>query len=268
MVGEISTSQKITAKYIQDHYALGNRNFSKQLLTKINLQQAQLQGINLEGSDLRNADLRNADLSCANLSNCHLNNANLMNANLTNANLTGAYLSKANCQEAIFRKASLTNSFLTQANLFKADFRGAILNGAYLSGSILQEASYNDYTCLDERLDPIKRGMVKFSLSNAKKITTITELITRFEKIAQITISYVGIRMTVKNFEQSRPDYEWLQQFTIDKRGKVSYEGSLTSKVSLIKLKYLEKWISSFIKKSSLIIHDLPNVIEQKKLIL
>jgi hypothetical protein len=181
-----------------------------------------------------------------------------------------AYLTKANCQKAVLKEAYFSNAFLTKANLFKADLTGSVLNGAYLSGAILKEASYNDATRFDKGLDPVKLGLVKCSLfaTTASKKSTIAELVSNFEQIAQITISYLGGTITVKNFEESRPDVDWLQKFSMDKEGTISYQGSLTSKATVMQLKWLEKWTKSFVKKSSMIIHDLPSIIEKKKLVI
>lgn len=260
-----STHEKITIKQIQTLYDSGKRDFTQLNLRQINLQQSKLPEINLEGSDLRNADLRNADLSRANLRNCYLHEANLMNANLTNANLNGAYLIKANCEQTIFKKANLNHSFFTHANLSKADLTDTILKNTYLCGAILTESTYNDNTFFKKNFNPERQGLIKLSFFQCQKKYTIAELIGEFQQYIEITISYLGQTITAKNFYKTCPNNEWLKQFLIDKQGKISYQGSLTSEVSLIEINCWEKWISSFIKQSSLFVSDLPKVIKQKK---
>lgn len=258
---------------IQKMYSSGERNFPKQQLRRINLKKAQLQGINLEGSDLTYADLREADLRGANLRRCYLNEANLTGADLTGADLTGAYLLKAyltniNCHKVILKEAYLTGSFLTKGNFRQANIIGALLNGSHLNGAIFQGASYNHTTRFDRGINPENLGMTKVSsfTSTATQKRTIAEVVTNFEKIAEITVNYLGVTITVKNFENSRPDIEWLNSFSMDKQGKINYQGSLNNKATSLQLKWLEKWSNAFIKKSSLIIHDLPKIIEDKQL--
>lgn len=258
---------------IQAQYDLGERNFPKLQLRRIDLRNAQLKGINLGGCDLSYADLRDADLSGADLSKCYLNEANLSGANLTGANLTGAYLIKAyltkvNFQKAIVKEAYFTGSFLTRANFYKADLSGAFLNGAHLNGGIFKDASYDNTTRFDKGFNPESLGMQKvssFNLATSKKVT-IGEIITNFETIASITSKYLGGTITGKNFEDSRPDVEWLREFSMDKNGKVNFNGSLSHQATTIQLKWFEKWTNAFVKKSSMIIQDLPNIIEEKHL--
>lgn len=258
---------------IKTQYNQGERDFPKMQLRRIDLRNSNLKGINLQGSDLSYADLRDADLSNANLSNCYFNEANLSGANLTGANLTGAYLIKAYLTKTDFKKAVLketyfTGSFLTKANFMKADLSGAFLNGAHLNGAIFQGASYDNTTRFDRCFDPTTLGMTllsSFQVSASKKIT-IAQVITNFESIASITSCYLGGMITAKNFNESRPEIEWLQQFSMDKQGKISFTGTLTHQATMMQLKWLEKWTNAFIKKCSLIIQDLPNIIEEKHL--
>lgn len=258
---------------IKTQYSQGERDFPKMQLRRIDLRNSNLKGINLQGSDLSYADLRDTDLSNANLSNCYFNEANLSGANLSGANLTGAYLIKAYLTKTSFKKAILkeayfTGSFLTKANLMKADLSGTFLNGAHLNGAIFEGASYDNTTRFDRCFDPVSLGMTllsSFQTSASKKIT-IAQVITNFESIASITSCYLGGTITSKNFNESRPDIEWLQQFSMDKQGKITFTGTLTHQATMMQLKWLEKWTNTFIKRCSMIIQDLPNIIEEKHL--
>ncbi|WP_373480392.1 pentapeptide repeat-containing protein [Geminocystis sp.] len=258
---------------IQREYNQGERDFRKLQLRRIDLKGSNLKSINLSGSDLSYADLRDADLSNANLSNCYFNEGNLSGANLSGANLSGAYLikaylSKVDFKKAILKEAYLTGSFLTKANFLKADLSGTFLNGAHLNGAIFQGAVYDNSTRFDKGFDPCALGMTlisSFQNSVFKKIS-IGDVITNFETIANITSHYLGGTITAKNFEDSRPDVEWLQQFSMDKKGKISFGGTMSNQATMMQLKWFEKWTNAFIKKSSVIIQDLPNIIEEKNL--
>lgn len=258
---------------IQTQYDQGERDFRKLQFRRIDLRNSKLKGINLEGSDLSYADLRNADLSNANLNHCYFNDADLSGANLSGANLKGAYLikaylTKANFQKAILKEAYLTDSFLTNTDFTKVDLSGAFLNGVHLNGAIFQRAIYDDTTRFDKYFDPSSLGMILISpfKKNAIKKISIGDVITNFETIATITINYLGGTITAKNFEESRPDIGWLQEFFMDKKGTISFTGTITDQATMIQLKWFEKWTNTFIKKNSLIIKDLPSMIEEKQL--
>ena len=259
---------------IQKLYNLGRRDFSHQPLRRINLKKARLPDVNLAGADLSYADLRDANLSGANLSRCYLNEANLTGADLSGANLTGAYLIKAyltkvNAKKAIFQEAYLTSSFLTRANLSGADLTGTFFNHTYLSGVKFHDAVYSNSTRFDRGIDPQKLGMVKISSfkSNVSKKMTLGDLITKLERITTVIIHYLGITIAARNWEASRPDFDWLKNLSINKNGHINYQGSLNDKATSSQIKWLEKWINCFIEKCSLFIHDLPQIIEQKHLI-
>jgi hypothetical protein len=104
-----------------------------------------------------------------------------------------------------------------------------------------------------------------FQASPNKKIT-IAQVVNNFESIASLTSCYLGVTITAKNFHESRPDIEWLQKFSMDKQGKISFTGTLNHQATMMQLKWLEKWTNAFIKKCSVIIQDLPNIIEEKHL--
>jgi uncharacterized protein YjbI with pentapeptide repeats len=258
---------------IQTQYDQGERDFPKLQLRRIDLRNSKLRGINLAGSDLSYADLRDVDLTNANLNNCYLNEANLSGANLSGANLKGAYLIKAyltkvDFKKAILKEAYLTGSFLTKADFTKADLSGAFLNGAHLNGAIFQYANYDKTTRFDKCFDPNSLGMKiisSFQQTVTQKVS-IGDLVRNFETIASITSRYLGITITTKNFEESRPDVEWLQEFSMDKKGKISFTGIMTHQATMMQLKWFEKWTNAFVKKSSMIIQDLPSIIEEKHL--
>lgn len=258
---------------IQTKYSLGERDFPKSQLRRVNLRQANLRGINLQGSDLSYADLREADLSNANLSGCYLNEANLSCAKLRDANLKGAYLiktylTKANLTKAILQEAYLTGAFLTKANLMKADLSGAFFNGAQISGVYFTGAVYNNNTRFDRGFDPVIAGMEKnstFNVLSQRKIT-VESLVGNFEAIANLSSRYLGESITTKYFESSRPDKEWLQSFTMGQKCKINFNGSLNTQVTNIQLRWFEKWENTFIKSCSFIVQDLPKMIEDKKL--
>lgn len=266
-------STSISVGDIKERYKLGERDFPKLQLRRVELRGAILRGINLQGSDLSYADLRDTDLSNANLSHCYFNEANLTNAKLNGANLKGAYLIKAYLTKANLNKANLEDSyltaaFLTKATLMKANLSGAILQNAQIGGAYLKRAIYSHSTRFGIGFDPEKMGMEKISTLNVittRKIT-IQNLLIHLEKIAKLTSNYLGPSITDKYLESSRPDIEWLQNFNVEGNSHISFNGPVSNNVTSIQLKWFEKWETAFIKSCSFILQDLPNMIEENNL--
>lgn len=257
---------------VQKRYEQGQRDFSKMQLRRADLRGVNLSGINLQGADLSYANLREADLSYADLRECYLNEANLIGTKFKGANLEGAYLIKAyvtraNFQEACLKGAFFTGAYLTKVNLNKADLTGAYLTGADVKGAYLKGAFYNEKTCFEPGFNPISAGMEKKSALNTprKQKVTVEELVATFNLVTHCSKQYLGSSLTEKYFESSRPSFDWLENFQINKSAQITFSGVRGSVVTTLQLKWFEKWVNSFIKNCSLIVHDFPHIIEQNQ---
>ncbi|MGK7872227.1 MAG: pentapeptide repeat-containing protein [Xenococcaceae cyanobacterium] len=288
---------KISAAEIRKRHASGERNFKKADLSYAdlrgadlsyadlrgaNLSYANLQEADLSGSDLRESILNRAKLNEANLSRVNLIGANLTKANLNKANLIGAYLTKACLKGANLMEACLENAHLNEAHLNGANLKGASLVGAYfigtylmkanlseanlsrayLSGADLSGAYYSDSTRFDGSFDLINTRMQKV------RLTTVEELLSTFNYLSECSNRYLGSRMTAKYFESSRPDFDWLNNFKIDRSAQITFSGVLTEAVSSVQLQWFQKWVNAFIKCCSQIIQDFPTLIDQKQLVI
>lgn len=117
-------------------YAMGQRDFSRQIFNS-----AKLSKVKLDFSVLTEAQFRRADLSEAHLVGVDLTQANLQQSNLTRANLVGAELIRANLQGCNLSSALLGGAILTGANLSGANLSGAAIAGADLGGVNLKGAN-------------------------------------------------------------------------------------------------------------------------------
>ncbi|MBR8827936.1 MAG: pentapeptide repeat-containing protein [Gomphosphaeria aponina SAG 52.96 = DSM 107014] len=257
---------------VQKRYALGQRDFSKAELRKVDLQGVNLSRIDLQGADLSYANLKDADLSYADLRGCYLNEANLIGAKLKGANLEGAYLiraylTRANFDEACLKGAFLTGAYLTKVHLNKADLTGAYLTGVELNGAELKGALYSEKTCFEPGFDPKLAGMEKKSALNTprKKKITAAELVATFNLVAGCSKQYLGNALTVKYFDSSRPNLDWLQNFKINNLALISFAGAGEATVTTIQLKWFQKWVDSFVKSCSLIVHDFAKIVAEKQ---
>ncbi len=244
-------------------YSLGKREFHEAQLPRADLSRKILSQVDLRYADLNHANLKKTDLSYADLRQSCLIRAELSGANLTGANLACADLSKVNfalaqLREANLNGACLNKAYLTGTNLMLVDLSYSDLTGTYLIGADLSEANlsgafYDNDTSFPSNFDPISAGM--------RQKYTIKELLDRFSPICKCSNRYLGSIMTAKYFHSSRPNFDWLKQFEINKSNQITFEGSLEDSVSPLQLRWFQAWINNFIESCSQIIKDFSQLI-------
>ena len=268
---------KLSSAEIQKRYALGERDFEQAQLRKVALNEIDLSHANLSGADLSYADLSRANLSDADLQEAYLNGtvleeaklreANLSKAYLTRANLKGAELAKANLQEAklngaVLEGANLTEAKLNGAYLIKANFSGANLNAAdlrtNLSGVALEGAYYSDRTAFEPDFDPISVGM--------QKSITMEVLLSILNYLYQCGQHYLGDTLTASYLKSSCPDFEWLNQFQINRSKQITFAGTLSAPASASQLQQFQEWIDTFVGSCSQIVQDFPATLDRGRL--
>ena len=131
---------QLTADMVLDKYARGDKNFSQENLSEINLAkktlslcsfyQGKLIGINLEGANLYRANFYGANLAQANLQKANLRRAELYKANLKNADLKRSNLRHANLVGANLKDANLCGADLTHAKVNEEQLKSAKTNWA------------------------------------------------------------------------------------------------------------------------------------------
>lgn len=133
-----SPSQRMTADEVKLIYLKGQRDFSMQTFTVLDLQRSSLPGINFNQAKLMKANFQGAELSSANFGK-----ADLSQAILRNARLGRAYFNFANLENSDLRGADLSYACLSNANLRGANLCGADLTGAVISEEQLATAKTN-----------------------------------------------------------------------------------------------------------------------------
>ncbi|ACK70724.1 pentapeptide repeat protein [Gloeothece citriformis PCC 7424] len=268
--------EKQEAINLKNKYDAGERDFCNLELRRIDLRGLNLSHANFKGADLSYANLREINLSGADLREAFLNEADLTGANLQGANLEGtylikAYLMKTNLQEANLSKAYLTGAYLSKSNLTKANLSGAYLNGAKLSGADLTDISYDETTHFDVNF-PLNKVETKKELSRTPSLlnlkVTIEDLLKSLNHLSQLSNRYLGSTMTVRYWETTRPQSEWLHQFEIKSSAQISFTGNQPGYLDLSQLRLAQEWISRFVKICSQIIQDYPKMIDRKQLVL
>ena len=137
------TVDKLDANAVLSSYDKGRRDFTRQNLRSLNLQEVNLAGCIFTKSNLSQINLQEADLSQANFGQ-----ANLSQAVLRKANLSRAYFSSTNLEDADLRGADLQFANFKQASLKGANLCGANLTNAQVTQEQLALAKTNWSTIL------------------------------------------------------------------------------------------------------------------------
>ncbi len=277
--------QSHEATELNQRYQAGERSFRNIQLRRLDLRGIDLRNADLRGADLSYSNLRDVNLSGANLSEAYLNEAdltgaNLQGANLQNASLIKTYLIKTNLQQANLEKAYLTGIYGTKANFQDANLKSAYLNKANLTGANLQNAQYNEKTCFEKLFDPIKSRMKKVekdelsqSIKGVNKQTedtkldgiTVNQLLGVLTYIINVSNHYLGQKMTIKYWQSSRPEEEWLIQFQIDKSGVITFSGDVDIQLTSTQLQLVREWLKTYIKSCSQIFPGFSQMIDRQK---
>ncbi|WP_013322714.1 pentapeptide repeat-containing protein [Gloeothece verrucosa] len=260
---------------LKNKYDAGERNFSKIELRRVDLRGFNLSQANFKGADFSYANLREVDFSGADLSEAFFNEADLTGANLQEANLQGSYLMKAylmktNLQSANLSKAYLTGAYLSKSNLTNANLTGAYLNGSKLNGADLTGLIYDATTRFDVNFNPNKiesKKNIARSTSLLDLKVTVEDLLNMFNHLSQISNRYLGNTMTVRYWENARPQSEWLNHFQVKPSAQIQFVGTHKGYLDVSQLRLAQEWVNRFIKVCSQIIQDYPKMIDRKQFV-
>lgn len=92
---------------------------------------------------------------------------------------------------------------------------------------------------------------------------TIEELLNALNQLSKYSSNYIGTKLTADYWQQTRPKFPWIENFTIERSGKIIFSGVITQSVSTLQHQLVKEWTAAFIKQSSKIIQNLPMMVEQ-----
>jgi len=95
---------------------------------------------------------------------------------------------------------------------------------------------------------------------------TIEEILKALNHLSQFSSNYMGPQLTANYWQLTRPNFDWLDNFQINRSAGIAFSGVITEPVSTLQHQWVKEWTAAFIKQSSQIIQDLPAMIEQKGL--
>ena len=243
-------------------------------LSNCNLKCANLKGANLTGAILSESDLSFSKLNGANLHKVHGKNANFQEAHLNYVKAQKAYLMKANFTKSSLNYSDLTaanmsqcelkNAFLTKTNLTSTHLPNSNLMGACLTSAITHKtyflkSQYSEKTLFSRGFDPTQFGMV-FSESND---ITIEELLVILNQITKSSKKYLGSSLVVRYWQSSQANNDWLNKFTIDTQGTVSFDGNADQLLNDFQVKWYIQWMKKYFQSCSIIVNNFAILIQE-----
>jgi len=95
---------------------------------------------------------------------------------------------------------------------------------------------------------------------------TVEELLKALNRLSKFSSNYIGKNLTANYWQLTRPDFDWLNNFQINRSAEIIFSGVITEPVSNLQLQSIKEWATAFIKQCSQIVQDLPILIEEKGL--
>lgn len=119
-----------------------------------------------------------------------------------------------------------------------------------------------DYVELAE----IKR-QVFLILGFKRVIVKIEDLVTALNQITEHAISYLGAILTFNAWQSTRPQFDWLNNFQINRSTKkMTFSGAITETAEPEQLQWIQDWVTAFIFQISQTIRGFDNLLEQQKI--
>lgn len=259
-------SSKLAEINFVRQYDLGETQFNRAKLENINLEKKSLFRLELIEANLNYANLEkitlvDSDLSKSSAIEAKLKAANLNRVNLSAANLSNASLSLAKLTEVNFTGACLSGVSFCSVQLNKVDLSFSNLCGAYfydvdLSDVILKGAYYNENTQFPCNFNPSTAEMV-----DSSNTESLDSLITRFNSICKSSNRYLGNTITTKFLQSSRPNFDYLNQFEINRSNQIVFKGNSFAMVNPQLHYYFDIWMNSFIDSCSKIVKNFNKII-------
>lgn len=107
-------------------------------------------------------------------------------------------------------------------------------------------------------------GTQSMSLKQKEKIAVL-ELLNALNHLSKFTSTYMGKKSTIKYWDSTRPkQIDCLAYFQMNENAEFIFTGNDTEIVNQMQHYWIRKWTSTFLRKTALILPNLPETIEQK----
>ena len=116
------------------------------------------------------------------------------------------------------------------------------------------------------RLNEIKR-QIAWVLGFKLIVVKIEDLVIALNQLSSFSNSFLGAILTFNAWQSTRPQFDWLDNFKINRSTKnITFSAITTSTADAIQLQWIQEWVSAFIYQISQTIRDFAISVEQKRI--
>ena len=115
---------------------------------------------------------------------------------------------------------------------------------------------------------PLFKSTEPQAASPALPSVLLCDLLAALNQLSRFGTQYLGATVVTNNWQIARPDFQWLSQLQIDRKGHFSFSGQMnpTTLVSLEQQQQVQQWAAAFIDRCSRIVRTFPKTVRQKGL--
>ena len=116
------------------------------------------------------------------------------------------------------------------------------------------------------RLNEIKR-QIALILGFKLIVVKIEDLVIALNQLSSFSNSFLGAILTFNAWQSTRPQFDWLDNFKINRSTKnITFSAITTSTADAIQLQWIQEWVSAFIYQISQTIRYFAISVEQKRI--
>lgn len=131
--------------------------------------------------------------------------------------------------------------------------------------AVLHQNSVSNNSFDYEKLGEIKRQLF-WILGFKRIIVKVEDIVVAFNQINQFSSSYLGSTLTFNAWQLTRPKFDWLDNFQLNRNKSITFSGITIQTVDAIQLQWLQEWVTAFIYQISQTIKDFAISVEQKRI--
>ena len=98
-------------------------------------------------------------------------------------------------------------------------------------------------------------------------VVKIEDIVVALNQLNHFSNSYLGNVLTCNTWQLTRPQFDWLNNFQINRSTKkFTFSGTSAESADTLQLQWIQEWVSAFIYQISQTIKDFSTSVEQKKI--
>lgn len=116
-----------------------------------------------------------------------------------------------------------------------------------------------------QELGEIKRKIF-FILGFKRVIVKIEDLVNALNQITHFSNSYLGATLTFNAWQSTRPQFDWLDNFQVNRSAnKITFSGTTSETATATQIEWMQEWVNGFMRQVSQTIRDFKAIIEYKR---